>query len=197
MNLIEEIKKRLLVIEKVQQKEDILKNIKIVWETDPTKMQFEKLRSYNSLKDQFNSKILRVEDRDLTSHEYVDIFTGDVRSHMEMIDILLNGGKLIPPSTTEGYAIVDGVEKMVRPSTGGNDGTHRYNLAKYFGLKTIPVVVFKSFDGYWFTPGLWDFDASRDEIKATSKTGQVVIFKNRGYIDDSSTQYLIIRAEAI
>lgn len=195
MQLSERIKNRLLVIETIQKKEEILKNLKIEWETDPEKMNFTKLRSYSSIKKYVDLGVLRVEERDITQHEYIDIFEGDVQSHMEMIDILLNGGKLIPPSTTEGYAIVDGVEKMVRPSgtSGGNDGTHRYNLARYFGLKTVPVVVLKSFEGYWFTPGLWNFEENQGEIKATSGTGQVVTFKNSGYIDDSTNRYLIIR----
>lgn len=194
MNLLESIKNRILVIETIQKKEEILKNLKIEWETDPDKMQFDKLRSYDSIKKYVDLGILRVEECDITEHELVDIFEGDIQSHMEMINILLNGGKLIPPSRTEGYAIVDGVEKMVRPSyiSGFNDGSHRFNLAKYFGLNTVPAVVFKSFEGYWFTPDLWTFEQDKSGVKATSKAGQVIIFNN-GNVDDSSTEYLIIR----
>lgn len=194
MNLLESIKNRLLVIETIQKKEEILKNLKIEWETDPTKMKFEKLRSYNGMQNIFNSEILRVEEWDITQYDYTDIFEGDIQSHMEMINILLSGGKLIPPSRTEGYAIVDGVEKMVRPShiSGFNDGSHRFNLAKYFGLNTIPAVVFKSFEGYWFTPDLWTFEQDKSGVKATSKAGQVITFTD-GYVDNSNTEYLIIR----
>ena len=213
MSLLERINNRILIIERIKQKEAIREKLKIEWETDPNKIQFEKLRSYDSMKDCFNSEILRIEEHDLTSHEYIDVFIGDTQSHMEMIDILLNGGKLIPPSTIEGYAIVDGEEKMVRPSKnmGLNDGTHRCNLAKYFGLKTIPVVVFKIFDGYWFTHGLWSFEETkiREEyqlngktlysehrgIKAISKSGKIFIFKDYGYeasVSDSSSEFIII-----
>lgn len=212
-NLFENINNRISAIDKIKRHKEIISNgFKIEWETDPHKMQFEKLRSNDSMKDQFNSKILRVEEYDLTSHEYIDIFIGDTQSHMEMIDILLNGGKLIPPSKTEGYAIVDGEEKMVRPSgnVGLTDGVHRCNLAKYFGSKTIPVVVFKTFEGYWFTPEKWVFEGTRireeektefgmswteySGVKAISKeNGKVFTFKEgSSFMNDSNPDYLVV-----
>lgn len=214
MKIFDETNNRIAIIEKIKhQKEAISKGLKIEWETDPNKMQFDKLRSYPGMMGMFNSEILRVEGYDITSHDLTDLFIGDIKSHTEMIDILLNGGKLIPPSKTEGYAIVDGVEKMVRPSdsVGLNDGVHRCNLAKYFGLDTVPVVVFKTIDGYWFTPENWIFEGPRireeettesgmrwteyNGVKAISKeTGKVFTFKDgSSYIDDSNTDYLAIR----
>lgn len=214
MKIFDETNNRIAIIEKIKhQKEAISKGLKIEWETDPNKMQFDKLRSYPGMMGMFNSEILRVEEYDITSHDFTDVFIGDIKSHMEMIDILLNGGKLIPPSKTEGYAIVDGVEKMVRPSdsVGLNDGLHRCNLAKYFGLNTVPVVVFKAIDGYWFTPEKWTFEGPRireeeksefgmhwteyNGVKAISKeTGKVFTFKEgSSFIDDSNTDYLAIQ----
>lgn len=213
MKIFEQTNNRINILAKIkQQKEAISKGLKIEWETDPNKMQFDKLRSYPGMVKMFNFEILRVEEYNITSHDFTDVFIGDIKSHMEMIDILLNGGKLIPPSKTEGYAIVDGVEKMVRPSdsVGLNDGAHRCNLAKYFGLDTIPVLVFKVIEGYWFTPDKWVFEGPRireeekteygtswteyNGVKAISKeTGKVFTFKDgSSYIDDSNTDYLAI-----
>ena len=213
MGIFEQTNSRINLLNKIkQQKEAISKGLKIEWETDPSKMQFNKLRSYNGMENTFNSEILRVEEYDITSHNYTDIFIGDIQSHMEMIDILLNGGKLIPPAKIEGYAIVDGVEKIVRPSdnAGINDGRHRCNLAKYFGLNIVPVVVFKAIEGYWFTPEKWTFEGPRireedktefgmswteyNGVKAISKeTGKVFTFKEgSSIIDDSNTDYLAI-----
>jgi len=213
MKIFDETNKRIDIISRIkQQKEAISKGLKIEWETDPSKMQFNKLRSYNGMENMFNSEILRVEEYDITSHNYTDVFIGDIQSHMEMIDILLNGGKLIPPAKIEGYAIVDGVEKIVRPSdnAGINDGRHRCNLAKYFGLNIVPVVVFKAIEGYWFTPEKWTFEGPRireeyktefgmswteyNGVKAISKeTGKVFTFKEgSSIIDDSNTDYLAI-----
>ncbi len=213
MKIFDEINKRIDIISRIkQQKEAISKGLKIEWETDPDKMKFENLRSYGGWQREFNSEILRVEEYNLTSHPYTDIFIDDIRSHMEMIDILLNGGKLIPPSKTEVYSIVDGEEKIVMPSDtlGLFDGNHRCNLAKYFGLDTVPVVVFKVIDGYRFTPEKWTFEGPRireeyktefgmswteyNGVKAISKeTGKVFTFKEgSSYIGDSDTDYLAI-----
>jgi len=213
MEIFNIINNRIATINKIkQQKEAISKGLKIEWETDPDKMKFENLRSYNGLQRMFDSEILRVEEHNLTSHSYTDVFIGDIQSHMEMIDILMNGGKLIPPLKTECYAIVDGEEKLVRPSenTGIYDGFHRCNLARYFGLDTVPVVVFKAIDGYWFTPDKWIFEGPRireeettefgmhsteyNGLKAISKeNGTVFTFKDHcSYIDDSNTEYLVI-----
>lgn len=213
MKIFDETNKRIDIISRIkQQKEAISKGLKIEWETDPKKMQFENLRSYGGWQREFNSEILRVEEHNLTLHPYTDVFIGDIQSHMEMIDILLRGGKLIPPSKTEVYAIVDGEEKMVMPSgtLGLFDGNHRCNLAKYFGLNTVPVVVFKAIDGYWFTPEKWTFEGPRireeektefgmswteyNGVKAISKeTGKVFTFKEgSSIIDNSNTDYLAI-----
>lgn len=213
MKIFDEINKRIDIISRIkQQKEAISKGLKIEWETDPDKMKFENLRSYGGWQREFNSEILRVEEYNLTSHPYTDIFIDDIQSHVEMIDILLKGGKLIPPSKTEVYSIVDGEEKMVMPSgtLGLFDGNHRCNLAKYFGLNTVPVVVFKAIGGYWFTPEKWTFEGPRireeyktefgmswteyNGVKAISKeTGKVFTFKEgSSIIDDSNTDYLVI-----
>lgn len=213
MGIFEQTNSRINILNKIkQQKEAISKGLKIEWETDPDKMKFENLRSYTLLPRMFDSEILRVEEHNLTSHPYTDVFIGDIQSHMEMIDILLKGGKLIPPSKTEVYSIVDGEEKMAMPSgtSGINDGFHRCNLAKYFGLDTVPVVVFKVIEGYWFTPDKWIFEGSRireeektefgmhwteyNGVKAISKEdGKVFTFKDgSSYIDDSNTEYLVI-----
>ncbi|WP_053826057.1 ParB N-terminal domain-containing protein [Lascolabacillus massiliensis] len=213
MGIFEQTNSRINLLNKIkQQKEAISKGLKIEWETDPDKMKFENLRSYGGWQREFNSEILRVEEYNLTLHPYTDIFTGDIKSHVEMIDILLNGGKLIPPSKTEVYSIVDGEEKIVMPSDtlGLFDGNHRCNLAKYFGLDTVPVVVFKVNDGYRFTPEKWTFEGPRireeyktesgmswteyNGVKAISKeTGKVFTFKEgSSYIDNSDTDYLAI-----
>lgn len=213
MGIFEQTNNRINILAKIkQQKEAISKGLKIEWETDPKKMQFENLRSYGGWQREFNSEIMRVEEYNLEEHHSTDVFIGDIQSHMEMIDILLNGGKLIPPSKTEVYSIVDGEEKIVMPSDtlGLFDGFHRCNLAKYFGLDTVPVVVFKAIDGYRFTPEKWTFEGPRireeektesgmswteyDGVKAISKeTGKVFTFKEgSSLIDDSDTDYLAI-----
>lgn len=215
MNSIDKIKNRIEFIEKTKLCKEAIKNgLKIKWETDFEKMQFEKLKSYDSLNNCFNYEILRVEEYDLTSHYDSDIFIGDSQSHIDMIGILIKGGKLIPPTKTEGYAIVDGEEKMVRSSemTGLNDGTHRCNLAKYLGLDIIPVVVFKELDGYWFTPEEWTFEGGRireenktefgssflefNGFKATSKTGKMYTFQDPIIIDETISDYIVIRNHA-
>lgn len=213
MKIFDETNNRIAIIEKIKhQKEAISKGLKIEWETDPDKMKFENLRSYTKWPRMIDSEILRVEEHNLTSHSYTDVFIGDIQSHMEMIDILMNGGKLIPPLKAEYYAIVDGEEKLVIPSenTGIHDGFHRLNLAKYFGLNTVPVVVLKVINGYWFTPEKWTFEGPRireeyktefgmswteyNGVKAISKeTGKVFTFKEgSSIIDDSNTDYLVI-----
>lgn len=190
---IEEITNRIKMIDKIkQQKEAIKQGLEIVWETDPKKMQFDKLRSYQMVKNN-DREVLRVEDFDITQSGRYDIFVGENQSYIEMMDILIAGGKLIPPMATEGYAIVDGEEKMVRPFSGLSDGFHRVNFARYFGLDTVPVVVFKTFIGYWFTPERWIFEADNG-IKATLIDGRVIKINDYGsLIDDSNTDYLVIQ----
>lgn len=216
MGIFEQINNRINILAKIkQQKEAISKGLKIEWETDPKKMQFENLRSYDGWQREFNSEIMRVEEYNLEEHPSTDVFIGDIQSHMEMIDILLNGGKLIPPSKTEVYSIVDGEEKIVMPSDtlGLFDGVHRCNLARYFGLDTVPVVVFKAIDGYWFTPDKWTFEGPRireeektefgiswteyNGVKVISKEfDQVFTFREgSSYIDDSNTEYLAITVQ--
>ena len=216
--LFDKTNNRFLTIDRIKKhKEAISKGLKIEWETDPEKMQFDKLRSYSGIKGVVNSEILRVENHKIRSSDTnsLDIFCGsgsDLQSYMETIDILMSGGKLIPPIATEGYAIVDGVEKMVRSWESIQDGYHRMTLAKYFGIDTIPVVVFKAHEGYWFTLEKWSFDGPRireetktesgfswteyNGLRATSKKdGKVFTFKDYGaYIDDSNTEYLVLNA---
>ena len=90
MEIFEQTNKRIDNLNKIKrQKEAISNGLKIEWETDPKKMQFNKLRSYNGLQRMFDSEILRVEECNITSHNYTDVFIGDIESHMEMIDILM------------------------------------------------------------------------------------------------------------
>lgn len=190
--------------------------VQMQWETNIEKMQFNRLRSYGAMKGFFEQEILRVENIDITNNTNIDYgleygITGDAESYIDLIDIIMNGGKLIPPLTCESYAIVDGIEKMVRsPSFNGiDDGHHRVALAKYFGVSIIPTVVFKSINEYWFTPDKWSFGIGRireeqqkesgihyteyNGIKATSKEGNEITFKNDFSIDESNVEYLIIR----
>ncbi len=214
MGLSQAILNRLKKIEMVKRlKEAISTGLQIQWETNPEKMQFDKLRSYSSLNGFFDKEILRVENIDIASTENIDYasqyrFIDDPESYGEMIDIIMKGGKLIPPAICESYAIVDGIEKMVRSAI--QDGYHRIELARCFGMQIIPAVIFKSSNEYWFTPEKWSFEIGRikeekqivggtsfieyNGIKATSKEGAVVIFKDYGTsIDDSNLDYLVIR----
>ena len=76
MEIFEQTNKRIDTLNKIKrQKEAISNGLKIEWETDPKKMQFNKLRSYNVLEDKFNFEIVGVEECNITSHNYTDVFT--------------------------------------------------------------------------------------------------------------------------
>lgn len=215
--IIDDLKKRLNRLELIKQAKNAIANgLQIEWETDPEKMQFQKLRSYDSLKDFFNLEILRIDQFNITNYLLSSpetLFTGsDNKSYIEMVEILMKGGKLIPPAVSEKYAIVDGQEEKVETYVGINDGYHRATLANFMGQNVIPVVVFKQCaNEYWFTPGKWNFEGPRireeqrsensfsyieyNGFKAISKeTGKVFTFKDSStFIDDSNTDYLVVQ----
>lgn len=214
MGIIYQVNNRLQAIERVRRcKEAIENGLKIEWETDPEKMQFEKLRSYAEMEKIFESEILRIDQLDVSDQDFysMNIFTGsEAESYLDMIEILMDGGKLIPPIKCENYALVDGKEERVMDTVGGvNDGYHRLTLSKYFGLNIVPVVVFKSLSSYWFSPGKWEFEGGRirekrlheagaswteyNGLRATSKHGQVLTFmEGSTFVDDSNSDYLAL-----
>lgn len=180
-----------------------LPNIVLQWETDPVKIDFKKLRSYKGLESYFSQEMLRIENVDISN----EIATYDVLSNpscIDMLEIILNGGKLIPPAFIERYAIVDGKEQKVSSVSGGFDGLNRMGLARSFGLTSIPVCVFKTYAGHWFTPDQWTFEgvaigntgADYNGVKAVSKvTGESFTFREYGAIVDSSNaDYIVILA---
>ena len=209
---------RIRIIEEIKRAKEAINNgLQITWETDLKKMQFEKLRSYNGMEEFFKQGILRIDEFDIlkycSSPESIeDLISNSDPSCLEMINILLDGGKLIPPAVVEHYAIVDGQEKKVK-SPGCislNDGNHRIRLARVFGLEVIPVVVFKECSQYWFSPDKWSFEGPRireeqqheggfsweeyNGLRATSADGKVFTFKDHlAFIDDSNADYIVIQ----
>ena len=173
-----------------------LPNIIIQWETDPGKIDFKKLGSYKGLESNFSQELLRIENVDISNETPPDDVLRNL-SNIEMLEILINGGKLIPPAFIERYAIVDGKEQKVSSVSGGFDGSHRIGLARHFGFDTIPVCVFKGYAGHWFTPDKWTFeDGGYNGVKATSKvTGEVFTFREYGAnVDISNSDYIVIMA---
>jgi hypothetical protein len=193
--LIDEINRRAANVEAIQRiKEAKNKGVQIQWETDFSKMNFEKLQSYNNLKTLFSREFLRIDQMDTTDNDVVDIFR-DTERYIDLFNIVLNGEKMIPPATMDVYAVVDGHEKLIIPaySNGVYDGCHRTTLAAYFGQRTIPRVVFKTCDEYWFTPSKWIFEECSDGVMATSReTNQVITLKNYGSIVDTSNENYIV-----
>lgn len=216
--LFYDVNSRIRTIEKIKRAKEATGNgLRIEWETDPEKMQFEKLRSYNGMEEFFKQGILRIDEFDIlkycSSPESIeDLISNSDPSYLEMINILLDGGKLIPPAVVEHYAIVDGQEKKVKSPgcISVNDGNHRVRLARVFGLEVIPVVVFKECSQYWFTPDKWKFEGPRireehrsgdsvsweeyNGLRATSAHGKVFTFKDHlAFIDDSNADYIVIQ----
>lgn len=211
MGLIDDVKKRLSVIPAIKRAEEAINDgLQIVWETDPEKMQFEKLRSYSGLERCFKSEILRIDQFDISDYTFsADLLTSADPSYMELITILMNGGRLIPPMVQEGYAIVDGEEKAVSYSL--IDGNHRVTLARFFGLDSVPVLVIKGETvQYWFTLDKWEFECGRireetkhehgfswteyNGVRVKSADGKVFTFKDHeACVDTSNTDYLVIQ----
>jgi len=209
MEIYSDVQKQISLINQIEKFKTELPNINIDWETDVTKMDFTKLRSYGSLESAFAQEFLRIEMKDIS---YVPIMQEDTiltnQQYLELIQILLNGGKLIPPATNERYAIVDGKEQMTVPAknNGGFDGAHRTNLARFFGLAQIPFCIFKTCGEYWFTPDKWIFEGPviREELqggysqfgglRVTSKeTSEVFTFKGTEInLDRSNLDYIAI-----
>lgn len=192
--LIDKINKRAADMETIKRiKEAKNKGVQIQWETDLSKMNFEKLQSYNNLKTLFSREFLRIDQMETPNNDDVDIFR-DIERYIDLFNIVLNGEKMIPPATMDVYAVVDGQEKLIRPAySNGFDGYHRTKLAAYFGQRTIPFVVFKACDEYWFTPNKWIFEECTDGVMATSReTNQVITLKNYGSIVDTSNENYIV-----
>lgn len=205
MKIIDEINKKAALLRRMGEAKNALDTLTINWETDINKMDFSKLRSYKGLESCFSRELLRIENVDISNEMAPDYVLGN-QSFIEMLDILINGGKLIPPAYVERYAIIDGKEQKTSSVAGGFDGMHRVMLARHFGLDTIPVCVFKEYDGHWFTPTKWTFESGRireetaiihteyDVVKVVSKeTGDALIFREYGLnVNNSNRDYIII-----
>lgn len=211
MGFIDDVKKRLSVIPAIKRAEEAINDgLQIVWETDPEKMQFEKLRSYGSIERHCKAEILRIDQFDISDYaQHIDILADTDPSYMELMAILMNGGKLIPPIVQESCIIIDGEEKAMPYSLV--DGNHRITLARFFGLDSVPVLVTKGeTNQYWFTPDKWEFECGRireetkhehclswteyNGVRVKSADGKVFTFKDHeACVDTSNTDYLVIQ----
>ncbi|MEA4937207.1 MAG: hypothetical protein VB102_11280 [Paludibacter sp.] len=165
----------------------ILNNLKIDWEFDINKMNFENLRDscYGFVKN-YNG---RIETRkidiwyDGDEGDPKDIFypqTIDIT--LDLIEFVQTGKKVIPPIAVILTNYSDG--EKICPEIILLDGFHRLKLARYLGETEIPLILFEDTNQYKFTKGKWTLAKNTDECKVSSLSnfGKTYTFKNAGWV---------------
>lgn len=164
----------------------ILNNLKIDWEFDLNKMNFENLRDscYGFVKN-YNP---RIETRkidiwyDGNEGDPKDIFypqTIDIT--LDLIEFVQTGKKVIPPIAVILTNILDG--EKICPEMILLDGFHRLKLARYLGETEVPLILYEDTNRHIFTKGKWALTKNDDEYKVSSlsSVGKTYTFKTAGW----------------
>lgn len=139
----------------------------IEWETDINEIDITKLR--NGVEAIGNAQFARIETLSiLNEHGHEQSLSELMKSDPSYIDLLglmLNGTKIIPPLYLETAIYLDGEPDEVKK--GFVDGSHRMALSKAFGLTEIPILVYRRRppQTLLFTPDKWAFENKEVEDK--------------------------------
>lgn len=145
----------------------------IEWETDINEIDITKLR--NGVDVIGNAHFSRIETRSiLNEYEYEQslselLKSGDP-SYIGLLELMVNGTKIIPPLYLETAIYLDGEPDEVRKDFV--DGNHRMALSKALGLTEIPILVYrrKRPGTLLFTPDKWAFENKVEDKDGARQT---------------------------
>lgn len=138
----------------------------IEWETDINEIDITKLRS--GVEVIGNAHFSRIETRSILNEDEQSLSelleSGDP-SYIDLLGLMLNGTKIIPPLYLETAIYLDGEPDEVKKVFA--DGSHRMALSKALGLTEIPILVYrkKQPETLLFTPNKWAFENKVVEYK--------------------------------
>lgn len=142
----------------------------IEWETDINEIDITKLR--NGVQSIGNAHFSRIETRSILNehgHEQSlslsELLKSGDPSYIDLLGLMLNGSKIIPPLFLETAICLDGEPDEVNKVFV--DGSHRMALSKALGLTEIPILVYrrKQPETLLFTPAKWAFEHKEVEDK--------------------------------
>lgn len=157
MSIIDEIKKQTDLIALAQKIKENFSHLKIDWETDVSKMDFDKLYSGNIVKGCSYLRMDKIKIEPNPDKQALLSSADEIIRIANLVELVDNGTKIIPPTFIHECFIRDGV-KVVEDVFYQIDGAHRKALASYLQLTEIPIVVFERASGYQFTPDKWRFE---------------------------------------
>jgi len=164
----------------------------IVWETDIDKIDIKNLRNGHGAVEgytfsrlgktnitEFYSQSFRGKqvflsaptiqeiNENLNKQTAEEIVSSGAGRYLEIISLIENGVKLIPPLYIENNSYIDG--EFVRGATEFIDGKHRESVAYALGWEEIPILIYERLDRYLFTPDKWEFEVRK--IKEVTENG--------------------------
>lgn len=133
----------------------------IEWETDINEIDITKLR--NGVESIGNAHFSRIETRSiLNEYEHgqslSELLKSGDPSYIDLLGLMVNGTKIIPPLYLETAIYLDGEPDEVKKEF--MDGSHRMALSKALGLPEIPILVYRRRQPgtLLFTPDKWAFE---------------------------------------
>lgn len=151
----------------------------IEWETDINEIDITKLR--NGVESIGNAHFSRIETRSILNeyeHEQSlsELLKSGDPSYIDLLGLMVNGSKIIPPLYLEAAIYLDGELDEVKKEFV--DGSHRMALSKALGLTEIPILVYRRRqpETLLFTPDKWAFENKEVEYKdGTTVTRQTLL----------------------
>lgn len=100
---------------------------------------------------------------------------GEIERFLELYKLIEEGAKIIPPLFQTSINFINGIPQY---NESGNvsvsDGDHRVRLAKYIGLKEIPVLFIEIPHNYSFSRSSFEIGGNDDIIEFMNKsTGEI------------------------
>ena len=169
-----QVKESLEQFELAQRTLELLKNLKIDWETDLEKMNFSLLRSKINydLKNPYIDKINITKTPYFTGSEIDSIHMMKDSATIDLVEFIAKGNKIIPPLYIKPFEY-DGETYSTKevPELQLRDGGHRLFLSAFMGLEEIPIIVHDNIEKYYFPLSKWNYECVEESLIVKSKDG--------------------------
>jgi hypothetical protein len=192
----EELDNYFEILDRYQQLISELKNMKIDWETDISKMDFSKLHNFY-ITDRYIIERFKIEYRKVDEIYYnstrktdlLNISYTEKKRYINLIKLIKDGIKIIPPSRTISHIMKDGKIIDVNGTEHHCDGAHRIELSMHLGLEIIPFIISRYISEHRFTASKWLLNYDDEVLKLTERknTRNVIELKMKYWIFDESS----------
>lgn len=188
-----------------------VKTLQIVWEEDIDKIESACLASRLRKRvimvpqDHIPPVSLKIEwwnINDIELHRVLQSICNDTEfeAFARLLKLIQSGTKIIPPTCYRYFQIVNGEPvRIFNPSISLNDGNHRALLARYMGLKEIPILMVDVLGQYVFDNTLWDIDCNNGFIEFKEKNGskayRIFLSNAQGVVNEKSYIFNVLPSE--